>query len=290
MLRKSVEQNGRDRAHRHDPNRHRRDHPANRSLYDGGTIAGLSDGQLLDRFNARRGSRRAKRRSPRTGRPASGRWSCTSAGREFWQTAMLPRMPFRPSSSCWPGRQAHSQSNLVGPWLYGVAIRTARKARSRVAHQRRHEEDKRIDERPHCLDSWSSGRREHRPRLRTQAIAREQAEAVHHEIDRLPKSFKLPVVLCYFEGLTLDEAAPRLDWPAGTVRTGWRGHTTSSRCTPRRGFGCPPAAIHRRRSAQARQRLRGLFRALRCDHDERGPVRGRSQATSRPWPRHSHKM
>ena len=51
------------------------------------------------------------------------------------------------------------------------------------------------------------------------AIAREHAEALHDEIDRLPRSFRLPVVLCYFEGLTLDEAARRLRWPAGTVRS-----------------------------------------------------------------------
>ena len=44
-------------------------------------------------------------------------------------------------------------------------------------------------------------------------LDREQAEALHGEIDRLPRAFRLPVVLCYFEGLTLDEAAHRLRWP-----------------------------------------------------------------------------
>ena len=50
-------------------------------------------------------------------------------------------------------------------------------------------------------------------------IDREQAEALHREIDRLPGSFRLAVVLCYFEGLTLDEAARRLRWPSGTLRS-----------------------------------------------------------------------
>ncbi len=50
-------------------------------------------------------------------------------------------------------------------------------------------------------------------------IDREQAEALHAEIDRLPRAFRLPVVLCYFEGLTLDEAARRLRCPAGTLRS-----------------------------------------------------------------------
>ena len=39
------------------------------------------------------------------------------------------------------------------------------------------------------------------------------------EINRLPRPFRLPIVLRYFEGLTLDEAAQRLRCPAGTVRS-----------------------------------------------------------------------
>ena len=50
-------------------------------------------------------------------------------------------------------------------------------------------------------------------------LDREQAEALHGEIDRLPGAFRVPVVLCYFEGLTLDEAAERLQWPVGTLRS-----------------------------------------------------------------------
>ena len=45
-------------------------------------------------------------------------------------------------------------------------------------------------------------------------MAREQAEALHDEIRRLPVAFRVPVVLCYFEGLTVDEAAGQLRWPA----------------------------------------------------------------------------
>ena len=50
-------------------------------------------------------------------------------------------------------------------------------------------------------------------------LDREQAEALHEEIDRLPASSRLPVVLCYFEGLSLAEAARRLRCPAGTVHS-----------------------------------------------------------------------
>ncbi len=50
-------------------------------------------------------------------------------------------------------------------------------------------------------------------------LEREDVEALHDEIARLPGSFRLPVLLCYFEGLTLDEAARRLQWPPGTLRS-----------------------------------------------------------------------
>ncbi len=59
-------------------------------------------------------------------------------------------------------------------------------------------------------------------------LDREQAEALHEEIGRLPGSFRLPVVRCHFEGLTLDEAARRLRLPAGTVH---------SRLVPQHGNG-----------------------------------------------------
>jgi hypothetical protein len=50
-------------------------------------------------------------------------------------------------------------------------------------------------------------------------LDREQAELLHDEISRLPQSFRLPILLCYFEGLTLDEAARQLKWPPGTLRS-----------------------------------------------------------------------
>ena len=74
-------------------------------------------------------------------------------------------------------------------------------------------------------------------------VAREQAEVLHDEIRRLPVAFRLPIVLCYFEGLTVEEAAGQLRWPHGTVRSRLaRARAKLRRGLTRRGVALPAAA------------------------------------------------
>src|SRR5262249_7281141 len=42
---------------------------------------------------------------------------------------------------------------------------------------------------------------------------------LHEQIERLPSPFRLPIVLCYLEGLTHAEAAQQLGLPLGTVES-----------------------------------------------------------------------
>ena len=119
--------------------------------------------------------------------------------------------------------------DLLANWLYGVALRTARYAKFQL-------DQRRVKEQADAM--WHSGLGESAAIEVTvqPAIDREQAEALHCEINRLASSIRLPVVLCYFEGLTLDEAARRLDCPAGTLRSRLaRGVTSSSAALIRRG-------------------------------------------------------
>ncbi len=131
--------------------------------------------------------------------------------------------------------------DLLGNWLYGVAIRTARCARQQIVRRRRREESGTM----RGPGPGSGGLPEPTaPPADRPALDREQAEAIHGEIDRLPRAFRLPVVLCYFEGLSLDEAARRLRCPAGTLRSRLSRARDKLRINlARRGIALPALAV-----------------------------------------------
>lgn len=92
------------------------------------------------------------------------------------------------------------QPNALSAWLYGTAVRVCRKARS----QRR------------------------RPLPASMPLAagvdpfeelawKEVRALLDEEMSRLPDSVRAALVLCYFEGLTRDEAAERLGWSRRTL-------------------------------------------------------------------------
>ena len=90
----------------------------------------------------------------------------------------------------------------LASWLYGVAYRTALKARSESARRRFHE--RQAAEMP-----------------RTQASSEPAESELRHvldeELSRLPEKYCVPLVLCYLEGKTNEEAARLLGWPAGSM-------------------------------------------------------------------------
>src|SRR5262249_57253271 len=47
---------------------------------------------------------------------------------------------------------------------------------------------------------------------------REACAALHEELDRLPDCYRLPLLLCYLEGKTRDEAAQELGCSLNTVK------------------------------------------------------------------------
>ncbi len=88
---------------------------------------------------------------------------------------------------------------LLGNWLYGVASRTALKAKS-LAASRRVLEGK-VVAMPETVTTSD-------PDL---------AAVLDDEVSRLPDKFRAPFVLCYLQGLTNEEAAHRLGCPTGTI-------------------------------------------------------------------------
>jgi RNA polymerase sigma factor (sigma-70 family) len=95
---------------------------------------------------------------------------------------------------------------LLPGWLYGVAYRIALKARARAARRR-----------ASTLDA-ETGPLDRRPDPLEHLTVRELLDALEHEVQRLPRSYRLPVVLCCLEGLTQEEAAQRLGCSAGSIK------------------------------------------------------------------------
>jgi RNA polymerase sigma factor (sigma-70 family) len=98
---------------------------------------------------------------------------------------------------------------LLGHWLYGVAVRTSRKAGATRRRRDRHEKQEISMSRVEPIGKSEDYE------LRT--IRREEAEVLHEELGRLPEKYRVPLVLCSLEGMTHDEAADRLGWPVGTL-------------------------------------------------------------------------
>src|SRR5947209_5401395 len=91
----------------------------------------------------------------------------------------------------------------LGSWLHGVAVRLARKAWAEAARAGR------ADARP---------RPEPPPGPAAEASWREVRHILDDELQRLPESYRLPLVLCYLEGRTRDEAAAQLGWTPGRLK------------------------------------------------------------------------
>ncbi len=90
-------------------------------------------------------------------------------------------------------------------WLRGVARRIALRARRRAARRIETEKTRAEMSRERPVYSPADGTFDLR-------------EIVGSELNRLPDDYRRPIVLCYLDGLTHQEAARRLQWPLGTVK------------------------------------------------------------------------
>jgi RNA polymerase sigma factor (sigma-70 family) len=119
----------------------------------------------------------------------------------------------------------------VGGWLYGVAVRTANKARVASARRRRRE----------MIAATNSASREIQEEPRDQAELR---SALDEEIGKLPEALRAVVVLCDLHGKTRAEAAGELGCPEGTVAARLhRARKKLGEALARRGLSLPAAGL-----------------------------------------------
>src|SRR5689334_7533775 len=159
--------------------------------------AGLSNGQLLDGFVARRDAACFEALVRRHGPMVLG--VCRRVlgnphdAEDAFQATFLVLV--RRAASVVP-------RELVGNWLYGVAYRTALEARRTAA--RRQARERQVHDMP-------------QPAAESDPLWHDLQPLLDEELDRLPDRYRAAVVLCDLQGRTRKEAARQLGVPEGTV-------------------------------------------------------------------------
>jgi RNA polymerase sigma factor (sigma-70 family) len=117
----------------------------------------------------------------------------------------------------------------VGSWLHGVAQRIALRSRAKAALRSQRETQSAQMPRSEALDALTC------QELRT---------VLDEEIGLLPETCRAAIVLCHLEGKTLNQAAPELGWPRGSLANRLaRGRQLLRQRLARRGITLSAAAL-----------------------------------------------
>jgi RNA polymerase sigma factor (sigma-70 family) len=167
-------------------------------VFRGEAISGLSEWQLLARYLEHRDELAFEALVARHGPMVLGTCrrmlSADSDVDDAFQATFLVLV--RRASALGP-------RDAIGPWLHGVAARVSMRARSQAARRRR-------------IETIAP---EHAARAAPASDPDgELASLLDQEVNRLPAKYRSPIILCYLEGQTHEEAARQLKWPLGTVK------------------------------------------------------------------------
>jgi len=192
-------------------------------LFSEGTLAGLGDRQLLERYLTRRDEAAFEALVNLHGPMVLG--LCRRILRDprdiedAFQATFLVLV--RKAS-------AIRDRSLLANWLYGVALKVATRARASAIRRRGRETPMNgleASAKPESTDLSGIG------------------QVLDQELSRLPGKYRVPLVMCYLRGQTHDQAAAELSWPVGTVRSRMaRGRELLKQRLTRRGF-LPSATI-----------------------------------------------
>ena len=183
------------------------------TLFDVGTVGGLTDRQLLERFANRREASSdtafevlVLRHGPMVLRVCRNLLRDEADAADAFQATFLVLVR---------RRAAIRRLESVGGWLYGVACRVA--ARSRV------------DAAPACGSEKRAALRvvEAVDSTDDTAMTRDFGPIVQEEVRRLPERYRAVVVLCYWQSLTHEQAAARSAVRWARSGAGWRGRASS---------------------------------------------------------------
>ncbi len=122
-------------------------------------------------------------------------------------------------------RKAHTiqKHQALASWLYKVAYRIALRARTDISRRR--------DQEREAIQSQL-------PPTPAEAAQRELGELLDEEVQRLPEKYRAPILLCYLQGQTNEEAARQLSCPTGTVKVRlMRARNLLRKRLSRRGLG-----------------------------------------------------
>jgi RNA polymerase sigma factor (sigma-70 family) len=172
-----------------------------RTLFNVGVTAGLTDGELLERFLTASGEAAEmafaalmERHGPMVYRTCRGVLGDDHEAQDAFQATFLVLV--RRSRTLWV-------RDSLGPWLHRVAGRAA--AHARAAGARRQALERKVAE--------------HRSDESPDMDLADLPAILHEEIDRLPAHYRVPIVLCDLEGRSQEDAARHLGCPEGTVKS-----------------------------------------------------------------------
>ena len=179
--------------------------------------AGLSDGQLLDRFIEQRDevavAALVRRHGPMVWGVCRRVLGNHHDAEDAFQATFLVLV--RRAAAIVP-------REMVGNWLYGVAYRTALKAKAALAKRRSRE--KQVAALPEI-------------EVEPQHLQLELQAVLDQELSRLPDKYRVAIVLCDLEGKTRTEAARQLGVPPGTLAARLtRGRALLAKRLARRGL------------------------------------------------------